>query len=311
MSAPLEKLGRYPRKKSQTLKIETRVPPQRCTKTFAPTGCVCLHLCHFLTITVKKKQQTASASGRDLRHPTELHGCAHGRQRTAHEPDQTPVCRRGEKCSRPPPAAPAVTKRRQRRFRKKGGKESVFLERGDAGEQTGGVSSWICAMHRFRCYCCGSCCCSKHPAHQTGETRVGRRERAAHLTTETQRMDLHDRLFTLANIYRKRQMGGDVLIKREREEGGGRIRMFQKAVFGKRGGCRCWLTTAFFKEVKIPIRKRLLWYLKTTPITSTCSKRWPIRCILHNNSLAVVKDQLIEAKMSVKNCWRLKRQKGF
>lgn len=46
-------------------------------------------------------------------------------------------------------------------------------------------------------------------------------ERAEHLTNVTQRMELHARLFTLANIYikgRMAQMGGDVLMKREREE---------------------------------------------------------------------------------------------
>lgn len=101
------------------------------------------------------KKQTASASGRDLRHPTGLHGCAHGRQRTAHEPDcasNTCLQKGGKSVPRPPPAAPAVTKRFQRRFRKKGGKESprrsnllfsVFSVRGDAGEQRRGASSWM------------------------------------------------------------------------------------------------------------------------------------------------------------------------
>lgn len=105
VSARLRELRRCPwGKKRQTLKIETRVPPQTRTKAFATTGCVCLHLRVPFSHHHGTKNPTASASGRDVRHPTELHGCAHGGRRSAHEADcASNTCLqkgRKKKCSR-------------------------------------------------------------------------------------------------------------------------------------------------------------------------------------------------------------------
>lgn len=93
-----------------------------------------------------------------MRHPSELHGCAHGRQRTAHEPDcasNTCLQKKGKKCS-PSSSCCCCTYCNKEistgRFRENGGNESprrstlflsVFSVRGDAGEQTGAASSWM------------------------------------------------------------------------------------------------------------------------------------------------------------------------
>lgn len=65
------------------------------------------------------------------------------------------------------------------------------------------------------------------------------------------------------------------------------------------------MTTALFREGKNSYTKTPFMVFKN--YTSTCSKCWPICCMLYYYSLAVVKDQLMEAKMSVNNCLRLKR----
>lgn len=78
-------------------------------------------------------------------------------------------------------------------------------------------------------------------------------------------MELHARLFTLASIYikgRMAQMGGDVLIKRERGRRRMRRRMRRKYIDilksynrGK-GRCKGWLTTTtLYREGKNSYRK--------------------------------------------------------
>lgn len=194
------------KEKSETLKIETRVPQRGRTKTLSATGCVCLHPCHFLNHHGKHKPpQLLGENCTILLNYMVAHMADRG-PRTKPTVHQTPVCRVGGKCFQSPSRRTCWGIKEISRFRKEKADRSHRGDPGCDGEARGADRRRLIADAAQRADSAASAAAVASAAQSIQEQRGAsgeEGERAGHATTETQRRDLHATLFTLADIYKR------------------------------------------------------------------------------------------------------------
>lgn len=210
-------------------------------KTLATTGCVRLHPCHFLTITV----ETSLHGFRKRSAPSYWTTCLRTWQTEVPTVHQTPVCRGGKKecflstsrCTywRRDLKAALGSKRR------KGVTEEIQIVRGRRGEPTGGASSRMRRNAQIQLLLLQQPLLlrASNPPEQReiGEWGGGRESWACNYW-DTEDASPCQIIYIGRHIQKGRmaQMGGDVLTKRMREREEERYGCFIKLHWGKEAG---------------------------------------------------------------------------